>query len=981
MKTLNTYIGFLFLLILSACTDQVDFTHDANQYVTLNLNFKSQGGNEIVVGRAATAEEEKKLYDLHFYIFNAEGRLTGYEKLQNRVTQAVAPEGTVSIRTKSGNSYIYAIANINESTTYYLDQEELDLLNISVGTTDKEYWESIENSQLTREQLLEIEFKRKCGDANNLFSPDPSGNVFVMSGYINNGGMVNIPESNGGSVVLPKEDKNIVKLYRILSKITLTINSGTDSGTFTPKYYRLCNVPEGGILIPKDGISSASTYLAGNTTDANVESSYRWNFDGNTEISFYYPENLQVAKANSSITSWQDREKNSWANDVKTFTYAADRASYIEIYGDYVNSTGSTTANVNYTIHFGDFKANNADFNLIRNYAYNYRVTFNGIDDIIVEATTSDGANSDRPYAEGMVVVTQPNQSLDIDAHYEARVLTFRKADIEALRSGNSGYLLSIKTPFGETSETVHVKNDSVYRMGAEKAWCNIDNVDAIFTREADYQWIKFVRNTDSNKIANNSNIATDVCKYPGDSHTSCLNVFQLLSELYNLSTYTGKDGTAYYTCFIDENYYADKSWPEYVNKDPRIMLIANELKSSDDGKSLYAEAAYSISQRSITTIYNTDYIYPDGTNDLVKAFGAETFSEEKTCNVTLSNANYGFANNFSYDNWNAWTMAKNANLNKQWTSNRTLVTGVQPMYTTAAQACMSRNRDLDGSGDIEENEIRWYLAAVDQYRALFFGQDALFNSDAYLINRDALVEINDAYLNNNTSGWGDRSARGNSYRSKYHYYTSSGGNQAVFWPEEGLTNNQMNDSWSKAVMVRCVRTLSSGGDGLENPERFYSYDATTNTVTLGGIVATRGIATSLPRHNEIEEFNNLYSSFVIASSDLSGTHAMGNVTNNDEDVCRGYSEGSYIWRTPNQKELALMVMVSPQDTDGLSTSAKYGSRTRFSGSDKDRDSKYWEWHSTHGFWTTGGSINVGGESGTDGLNVNVQIRCVRDGQ
>lgn len=991
MKTINIYIGLLFLLILSACTDDADFLKNGHaEFVTLNLDFKSQGGKEIVVSRAATAAEEQKLYDLHFYVFNAEGRLTGYEKRQTKVTEAVAPEGTVSIRTKSGNSYIYAIANINESTTYYLDPELLSLLNISVGTTDREYWESIENSQLTRETLLEIEFKRKCGDANNLFSPDPSGNVFVMSGYINNGNMVNIPESTGGGkVVLPDEDNNIVKLYRILSKITLTINSGTDSGTFTPKYYRLCNVPEGGILIPKDGIGTTSTYLNDNITTANVESSYRWNFDGNNEISFYYPENLQVAKANSSITNWQDREKNSWANGAKTFTHAADSASYIEIYGDYVNNSGSTTANVNYTIHFGDFRTNGgniADFNLIRNYAYNYNVTFNGINDIIVEATTSEGADSDRPYAEGMVVVTSPNNNLDVDSHYEARVLTFNKADIQALRGGNSGYLISIKTPFGETSETVHVKNDSVYRMGAERAWCNINNVDAIFTREADYQWIKFVRNTNNNKIANNSNIATDVCKYPGDNHSSCLNVFQLLSELYNLSTYTDNDGTeAYYTCFIDENYYANKSWPEYVNKDPRTMLIANELKASSDGKSLYAEVAYSISQRSITTIYNTDYIYPDNSNDLVKAFGAETFSEEKTFNVTLSNANYGFANNFQFDNWNAWTtMTKVVDSDKSWTTNRQLVTGAQPMFTTAAKACMSRNRDLDGDGTIDGDEIKWYLAAVDQYRALFFGQNVL-NPDAYLINRDALVEINDAYLNNNTSGWGDRSARGNSYRSKYHYYTSSGGNQAVFWPEEGLTNNQMNDSWSKAVMVRCVRTLSSGGDGREDPERFYTYDAATNTVTLGGIVATRGKTNSpLPRHNEIEASNNLYSSFIIASSDVSGTHAMGTVTNNDGDVCSNYNVGGYTWRTPNQKELALMVMVASQDGDGLVTNdnnVRYGSRTRFSGSDNGRDNRYWSWHSTHGFWTANQSINVGGVSGTDGLNVDVRIRCVRDGQ
>ena len=980
MKTLNTFIGFWLLLILSACTADLDFQHIGNQYVTLNLDFKSQGGEEIVIGRAATEAEEQKLYDLHFYIFNAEGRLTGYKKLQNSVTQSLSQTGTVSVRTKSGNSYIYAIANINESTTYYLDQDKLDLLNISEGTNDKEYWENIENSQLTREVLLNIQFKRIFGDANKLFSPDPSGKVFVMSGYINNGGTVNIPESNSNSgfVTLPKTDENYVRLYRILSKITLTINAGTNSnGTFTPKYYRLCNVPKGGALIPKDGVSTLSTYLNGNTTSADVESSYRWNFDGKNSITFYYPENLQVAKANSQISNnWQDREKNSWVNNVKTFTNAADKASYIEIFGDYSNSTGSVIANVNYTIHFGDFSAddgNMADFNLIRNYAYNYYVTFNGINDIIVEAE----ARGDRPYVEGMVVSATNRNPIDVDAHYEARVLTFNKADIQSLQSRNSGYILSVKTPFGETSESVNVKNDGIYRVGESTPWCTIENARTIFKNEPDYQWIKFVRNTTENKIADDSNIATDVCKYPGDESASCLNVFQLLAQLYDLNTYSDNKGTqAYYTCFIDENYYAGKSWTTYVNKDPRTMLIANNLQTSADGKSSYAEVAYSISQRSITTIYNTDYA-PNGR--LVKAFGTEAITEEKTKNVTVGT--YGFANNFSHDNWDGWTMTKNANSDKSWETDRTFVTGAQPMYTTAAKACMSRNRDLNGNGTIEDTEVRWYLAAVDQYHALIFAQNVL-DPDAYLIKHQDLVDINTAYLNrDNNSGWGSVNDRGNSYRSKYHYYTSSGGNQAVFWPEEGLTNNPLNTSWSKAVMVRCIRTLTSGGDGREDPEHFYTYDASTNTVTLGGIVATRDKIGFLPIHNELEGENNLYSSFVIASTDLPGTYSMANVTGDEKDVC--YNEGNAVlWRTPNQKELALMVMVASQDTDGLLKSAKYGSRTRFSGSDYNRgDNSYWNWHNTAGFWTSNQSINVGGDNSADGNNVNVQIRCVRDGQ
>ena len=186
--------------------------------------------------------------------------------------------------------------------------------------------------------------------------------------------------------------------------------------------------------------------------------------------------------------------------------------------------------------------------------------------------------------------------------------------------------------------------------------------------------------------------------------------------------------------------------------------------------------------------------------------------------------------------------------------------------------------------------------------------------------------------------------------------------------------------------MVRCIRTLGSGDtedlkNGLANPERFYTYDAQTRTFTLGGIVATRGKTNgTLPIHNELEASNNLYSSFVVAPSDLNGTHSMTNVTSG-EDVCRNYKDGNYTWRTPNQKELALMVAVKNGNNQPLlATGSRYGSRTRFSGDDYNRGSNpYWDWHSTDGFWTTNQSINVGGINGSDGKGVTVQIRCVRD--
>lgn len=428
-------------------------------------------------------------------------------------------------------------------------------------------------------------------------------------------------------------------------------------------------------------------------------------------------------------------------------------------------------------------------------------------------------------------------------------------------------------------------------------------------------------------------------------------------------------------------------------------MLIANDLDVSADRKSLYATVAYSVTQRSISTFYTTNYIYPE-TNKLVKAFGTEIIDEEELYNIRFDNNAYNQLpiEERSSTDWDAWTSAYNINNWQNWYDNMKYVEGKQPLYATVAKACMSRNRDLDGSGQINDNEIRWYLAAVDQYRALVFGQNAL-DQDAYLINRAGLEDI-DAEFKRRGGNWGDGDEyEGHKYRGKYHYFTSSAGDGITFWPEEGMTNNPITKrggiSWySDAQLVRCIRTLESNGQGIGNPERFYTYN--DYTFELGGIKATRNYTEApLEVHNEIEPANNLYSGFVVARQDLLDSNNNNSPyfdlidVTRGEDFCRNYAshdnvrytdEANYSWRTPNQKELALMVSKMYELRN-----ERYATRTKFSGNDEEGG--YWKWHSVaYGFWSDmqhsgsgGGRINVGlGYVDGDG-KPQLRIRCVRD--
>ena len=984
MKTLYTYIGFLFwaLTILTSCADDNEFLNvEEGNEVSLNLNVQTQANKEVVVSRA---EADEMLYDLHFYVFNAQGKLTGYEKFVSGDRNIPSPgPQSVSIRTKTGQSYIYAVANINHGSTYYLSDSDKNLLNVTEGATggmaNAELESIVSSSTLTKNDFLNINFNRRysAGDHQN-FSPTPTDNVFMMSGYLNDGNLVNIKKDVAGGASIDTGD-NIIKLYRILAKNTLNIKS-TGDGKFTPKSYRLYNVPKGGVLVPNADISTAnsinSSYI-NNVRDLEVESSYTLS-STSSSFTFYYPENLQSTI--TGIDAWKEREADDYSSGSKKFTNAPANAAYVEIQGDYVSNDGKTTANASYTIHLGNFSSQErlGDFNVIRNNSYIYTVTIKGVDDIIAEAKIQDtgGNKIDNPYAEGLVIkVNESGKHFDVDAHYESRVLTFKKSAIKALIDKGTGYILNINTPFGKTKETVNVKYDAdtkkgmIYTMSGSEI-CTIDNVSTLFDKEADYLWMKFVKNTTSNKMDNvsDSDISKYPCKYPGDTSGNWLNVFELLSELYKDAIEpTNTEDVVYYTCFIDENYYANKSWSEYVNKEPRTMQIANNLSISKDKKSVYAEVAYSISQRSIATFY---------TNKNVKAYGTEIIDEEDRYNARLGSETqkYTYYDNMDIlkqDDWNGHTSAKETNDGGDWYSGDHIThkENIQPLYKAAAKACMSRNRDLNGNGTIDEGEVRWFLASVGQYRGLYFAQKVL-PTDARLISEEELEEIDDAH----NGGWVS-DTNGHNFRGKYHYYTSSDKASAgTFWPEEGLTNNPVKASWgdSRAELVRCVRTLESNDLGLENPDYYYSFDDKTRTFNLDGIKVNRNyVESTLGNHNEVQDLNEFYTSFVVAQNDYNNGAkvSMSDITGKSADPCSSYEEGNFSWRTPNQKEIALMLTEIPELVKVNNTEQNYATRTKFSG----KDTGYYNWHVSPGFMTSGAVINLCNENAT------AKIRCVRD--
>ena len=114
-----------------------------------------------------------------------------------------------------------------------------------------------------------------------------------------------------------------------------------------------------------------------------------------------------------------------------------------------------------------------------------------------------------------------------------------------------------------------------------------------------------------------------------------------------------------------------------------------------------------------------------------------------------------------------------------------------------------------------------------------------------------------------------------------------------------------------------------------------------------------------------------MYRSFEVAAdgNDKTAT-SLDALTGNANDPCSSLGAN---WRTPNQKELALMLA----EMKSTMISGRYVPRTRFSGyngTSNSLDAQGYHWHNRVGF-----QIGDKGQYNLISNANNVKIRCVRD--
>lgn len=878
---MKKYINISYLLaslfvLLTACSEEIFSPNTLGDNVTLSLSYSDVSPKEITVNTRATDAEERRLDNLYIYIFDASGKLKGFKGIEDRTnlnqnTSNSQHAEITGIKTRAGESYIYAVANINTGlypVTTSTGTIESGKLPIGLNEEDAQAGKY----DFTLDQLKSLKFIRDNEDDIQISS------AFLMSGAVQNGNLVTITERGAVS-----GGDDAIKLSRIVSKVRFTIKAASGNNRkFTLSTYDIKNIAiNGGLIGKEDGNNIASpssntysdrTGLTRGTNDIDAS--------GAEFFEVYLPENLQQGQ--NAVTDWHAREDDS-ESIPKVFTNAPEYGTYVVLNGKYEESVNGVnrTAEVSYYVHLGDCSVDVNNYDVERNCKYTFNVTVAGVDKIIVEAKQE---KNEQPGAEGVIMeYGAAGKTLQLDSHYDYMVMRFYQKDILDLKSKGRGYYYQVYA-LGNHTDPMYVTNKVEGK-----------------TNGVDTSWIEFA--IGNSKYDKASKAKGTACDYPGTEKTKSIEDFlkELYNEADNNSFWTGSDDSngKYIdaTCFVNENYYPKMNWDEYVNEKPkRAFYVANDVKMSIDERSVYATTQYGLQQYNIQTFYDKKQA------GSIVAYGCETINDEEEIGGFTDSGGTSTYQSKGTSKWDGLAnMLQDINIGGKWSAlknNKSLV-----------KACMSRNRDLNGDGVISKDEVRWYAPTINQYAGLWIGEEIL-STESKLYNKS-------------TSSL----SRGNDLKGRMLYYASTKGTNTYF-SEEGMATNNHNNSYP-ATLVRCIRNLESNGVGYDKtPNKYYSYNSSTRLVELDKVdtkaLNATGDQQELNEHTERSEGNKPASAFYIAKNPYGNTSLKQKevvaieANKNNRKECNGnYNEDNKTWRVPNQREMSLMFLLSTDENAG----------------------------------------------------------------
>lgn len=1014
----------------------------------VELTFAVENNVEVTTRAEQEKINEHLVQNIYVFVFDGDQRVmptqsffdsSEIDNYQNKYVDNFTGQshGTVEFGALSGsNLTVCAIANINISNTNVVTPNT-NVTRAEIGEETHDNLEILGNIK-TYSELQEMSIRLTSG---NIFR----GASFMMTGEVT----ATLKADETTTVTIP--------LKRADSKITFNVtakNSNYADFTFIPNSFRVVNVPLKSYILPRvtegDATLSQDMDAATDVTKDfySMPESQARKFEvvGNNSgsFTFYMYENLKAPKKEITDKNYALREKENKGDDGRniSYIYAPDLATYVVLTGELSysfeedNITKWLMADVEYVVHLGhNSVANVNDYSTLRNHHYTYNVTITGVNDLIVEVdrdndtATANQDNEQRPGAEGEIVMSA-QRVINVDGHYDRATIQLTETEAKELH-------FAVNTPWESGYDT--------------------NGFSTAHDILRDYKWVKFLINKEV-KVAEDANT---FAPYPGEqcydggktatgtAATSAayngkvtngavtLRDIRQLSNFLKNDTNRGNamstDGKIYITVFIDEYLYfydptaddmstptqtnykgvttADATglllWKESVNQPDRMLHIvkAGEMKYSDDYETSISRSVVTIKQRSIQTFYNVD------AKTLKSAWGTETINETPRMSSPRTQFPYSTSNQNNLTDLQKGqklvAYRNNSTTANTWANviSSTSQYGFGTNYNDATYACAMRNRDLNGDGTMQENEIQWFLTSISQLDDLWIGEPCM---PAYA----KLFDPNNAdgtYLDDDVPS--DPTVPATHYISSF---LGSSNSLMVYWAEQyGATSTYSEaNSWNKTpksggspiVSVRCIRHLGMPYTSTANPTSYYKVNDANTSISLDymNINALRqeyDEGGALPHvYLGTVGFNNSpYFGFDVESGYYGNNgKTTTNVTQNSNSVnsttwYRAYQGESPEfpnvasicpdgWRVPNQREMKLMIRALPNNSWNFRIdpgwSYTYG-YLMYNGQDCDRD-----YLGIFYYFPTTGQVNrrVASSEGFAAASTGKRaVRCVKD--
>ena len=764
-----TYFILLLLPLFASCTDEEIFQGSGvTEGVPTTVDISVGTAANTAKTRSVLLEsEERKIYNLYLWVFNSSGNV----EYSREYSRADLIQAATDLTTSTGEVDADAPTSMGLLKNISLTTGKKTLFLLGNYKSDADGLFHVEPEVLNGiSKYSDLEKVRAAMTVHTLFRPN--GNLLM---------------SLTQTVTVSTATKQIeVSLKRSEAKITLNLQ--TIAGlTFEPGTYRLGNVP-GSTFIAEHakGADQTASWDADGVDKKSYWVSEYFQFEGdadNITTSFYMPENRKIAKKaispaspgyNAERKGYDLRQKQlkspvAGATDKPNLQngeteYAPDLAPYIEFTGELRQNlaTGDTSTErfgrVTYRIYLGYTAENDPanDYDIERNVHYTYNVTIKGMNDLVVEAK-SDKAKEEEsaPGVEGLVY--DAHRSFNFDCHYEQGLMRFKKDELaifnpDGTLKDDAMISFAIRTPFCDKiisytkAELEQLKNNN-YIPSKEK--------------KADTNWLKFYIHPST--LADNGN---EDMQYFSDTGANLLSLEQFLYRLMNEPDYVfnAASGLCKVTVYANEYFYEqnpmqenapkDKNlWKTFANSPDRTfdLLVNTSHEISPDGQSRYHQAIVTIRQMSIKTVFVNS---PDG----MRVWGVENVNETPDLDWSVrgpaeADAFYnkyysnGWTNTWSLmsrrtggltDNimpdpmlrgkektlWQVMTKVNNAKLTLSMDHTNLAMKNYHATY-----ACFTpflRNRDNNRDGQMQANEMQWYIPSVCETNMLYVAERVL---------------------------------------------------------------------------------------------------------------------------------------------------------------------------------------------------------------------------------------------------------------